>query len=156
VAALDPLRQDHQPSSVLSQGFSDLDVNFSCCTIPCDAAPIHVANASDCEYSPSYLEAELMPGAQSLTFNDPSNHCDPITQQVLGDVDILDGKFNPELNAVASGLDWSNNNNLPPQCHTNFFVPCSETISNINELMPGCQDDIEVNHEIHDILQQFM
>ncbi len=158
VAALDPLRQDHQPSSALSQGFSDLDVHFSCCTIPCDPAPIHVANASDCEYSPSYLEAELMPGAQSLTFNDPSNPCDPITQQVLGDVDILDGKFDPELNAMAmaSGLDWSNNKNLPPQCHTNFFASCSESISNIDELMAGCQDDIEVNHEIHDILQQFM
>jgi hypothetical protein len=141
VAALDPLWQDHQISSVsnMSQGLSDLDFNFSCCTIPCDGAPIAA------EYSPNYLEAELMPGAQSLTFSDPSDHCDPTMQQVLGDVDILDGEFNLELNAMASDLDWSNS--LPPQCHANF-APCSDGISNIN--------DIEANHEIHDILQQFM
>ena len=167
-AALDPLQQDHQTSNILSQGFSDLDFNFGC-TIPCDAAP----TASNPEYTPNYL----MPGAQSLMFNDLSDHSDPIMQQVLGNTDIMDGELNLGLYAnegVVSDCDWSKSMesaipyySLSPQCHTNFTayqysvnIPesgdrCSwyqpktshsDSISNFNE----------VNHEVHDILQQFM
>ena len=162
------LQQDHQTSNILSQRFSDLNFNFSCCTIPCDAAP--TLSASNPEYTPNYL----MPGAQSLMFNDPSNHCDPIMQQVLGDTDIMDSEFNLGLyanDAMASDCDWSKSMesatpySLSPQCHTNFAA-CSVNIPESGDRCSRYQpktshsDSIsninEANHEVHDILQQFM
>ena len=166
VAALDLLQQDHQTSNILSQGFNDLDFNFGC-TIPCDAAP----TASNPEYAPNYL----MPGAQSLTFNDLSDHSDPIMQQVLGDTDIMDGDLNLGLyanGAIISDYDWSKSMesatpyySLSPKCHTNFTTYSV----NIPESGDRClwyqpktshsdsiSDFNEANHEVHDILQQFM
>ena len=157
VAALDSLQQDHQTSDIMSQGFSNLDFNFSCCTIPCDAAP------SNPEYTPNYL----MPGAQSSTFNDPSNHCDPLMQQVLGDTDIMDGEFNLELyanDAMGSDCDWSKSMESAylPQCHTNFAARSAIPESGGDHCSwyqpkTSYSDSInEANHEVHDILQQFM
>ena len=161
VAALDSLQQDHQTSDIMSQGFSDLNFNFSCCTIPCDAAP--TLSASNPEYTPNYL----MPGAQSLMFDDPSNHCDPIMQQVLGDTDIMDGEFNPRLyanDAMGSDHDWSKSMESAylPQCHTNFAARSAIPESGGDRCSwyqpkTSYSDSInEANHEVHDILQQFM
>ena len=160
VAALDPLQQDYQTSNILSQGFGDLDFNFGC-TIPCDAAP----TASNPEYAPNYL----MPGAQNLTFNHPSNHCDPIIQQALGDTDIMDGKFNLGLyanDAMVSDCDWSKSmesatytNGLLPQCHTNFVAYSAIPESSGDCCLwyqPKMLHSNEASHEVHDVLQQFM
>ena len=152
-SVLDPFQNDCQTSNVLSQGFCDLDFNFPDCTFPSDTP-------SNSEYAPN-LE-ELMPGIQS---NDPSNPCDPIVQQMLGDIDIMDGDFNLKLNAIASDPNWSKSMesatcDLSP--HTNFAA-CSiipESGDHCSWYLPQTSHtdtcDHELNHEVHDILQQFM
>ena len=100
----------------------------------------------------------MMPGTQNLSLNDPSNHCDPIMQQVLGDIDIMNNGFNLEVgNSMASDPNWCKSSsmyNCSFQPQTNFLasiIPDPESLQRDPNIMTN-----ELNHEVHDILQQFM
>ena len=153
--ALDPfLWEGHQTSNISSQRSCDPDFNFHSCTAPCVDAP---SNSTEFNNMPN-LEELMLPGTQSLMLNDPSSHGDPITQQVLGDIDIMNNDFNLEVgNSMASDPSGSKSSSMYscsflPQ--TNFLasiIPDSESLQRDPSIMTN-----ELNHEVHDILQQFM
>ena len=161
---------ESSPNNVAHKDFQ-FQNNASPQSTDCGATHSPLNSSSTSTSNPEYTPNYLMPGAQSLMFNDPSNHCDPIMQQVFGDTDIMDGEFNLRLyanDAMGSDCDWSKSvksatpYSLSPQCHTNLSA-CSAIPESVGDRCSWYQpktshsDSInEENHEVYDILQQFM
>lgn len=101
-----------------------------------------------------------MPGTQNLMPNDLNNPSDPLLQQVLGDTHIMDGNFN--LNGMASDLNWSKSEESTDfSSHANIAA-CTTIPAGFRDHCLWCLPQKshttadQSNHEIHDILQQFM
>ena len=135
----------------MPQGFYNLTLppnfDFPAYTFPCDAS-----NNPKYEYVTNLEES--VSGTQNLTFE---NLSDPVMQQVLDDMDIMDD-FNFNASAVTESAPcW--NKSMESTSHANS-VPCS-AIPEASDCLP--QSEIQTylstnksNHEIQDILQQFM
>ena len=149
--ALVPVQDDSQALDVSPQGFYNFTLptnfDFPTCTFPYDAPD-----------NPKYkyvtnLE-ESVSGTQNLMFEKLS---DPVMQQVLDDMDIM-GDFNFNASAVTESAPcW--NKSMESTSHANS-VPCS-AIPEASDCLP--QSELQTylstnksNHEIQDILQQFV
>ena len=86
-------------------------------------------------------------------------------QQILGDIDIMGSDFNLELNSMASDPNWSKSMEsatcgLSPHTNSAACSIITESVDHSSWYLPQTSHidicDHELNHEVHDILQQFM